>query len=34
MHVFPAGDEELKETFLHFWKYKSPFWAEAFLDYG
>jgi transposase len=24
---------ELKETFLHFWKYKSPFWAEAFLDY-
>jgi transposase len=24
---------ELKETFAHFWKYKSLVWAEAFLDY-
>jgi transposase len=24
---------ELKETFTHFWKYKSVRWAEAFLDY-
>jgi transposase len=24
---------ELKEAFLHFWKYKSPIWAGAFLDY-
>jgi transposase len=24
---------ELKETFSHFWKYKSVLWAEAFLDY-
>src|SRR5205807_393751 len=24
---------ELKETFSHFWKYKSVFWAQAFLDY-
>jgi transposase len=24
---------ELKETFSHFWTYKSPFWAQAFLDY-
>jgi transposase len=23
---------ELKEAFLHFWKYKSPIWAGAFLD--
>ncbi|MGC9225379.1 MAG: transposase, partial [Terracidiphilus sp.] len=23
---------ELKEAFLHFWKYKSPLWAGAFLD--
>ena len=23
----------LKETFQHFWKYKSPIWAQAFLDY-
>lgn len=23
---------ELKETFLHFWKYKSPLWAAGFLD--
>jgi transposase len=24
---------ELKETFSHFWKYKSVIWAGAFLDY-
>jgi transposase len=24
---------ELKETFSHFWKYKSEFWAGGFLDY-
>jgi transposase len=24
---------ELKETFSHFWDYKSVTWAEAFLDY-
>ena len=24
---------ELKETFFDFWKYKSVFWAGAFLDY-
>jgi transposase len=24
---------ELKDTFAHFWKYKSPIWAGAFLDY-
>ena len=24
---------ELKETFSHFWTYKSVVWAEAFLDY-
>jgi transposase len=24
---------ELKETFSHFWKYKSVIWAQAFLDY-
>lgn len=24
---------ELKETFFHFWRYKSVTWAEAFLDY-
>jgi len=24
---------ELKETFSHFWKYKSLTWAQAFLDY-
>lgn len=24
---------ELKETFAHFWTYKSVIWAEAFLDY-
>jgi transposase len=24
---------ELKETFTHFWKYKSLVWAQAFLDY-
>ena len=24
---------ELKETFAHFWKYKSEIWAGAFLDY-
>jgi transposase len=24
---------ELKEVFLHFWKYTSPLWASAFLDY-
>jgi transposase len=24
---------ELKETFSHFWKYKSALWAGAFLDY-
>jgi transposase len=24
---------ELKETFFHFWKYKSVSWAAAFLDY-
>jgi transposase len=24
---------ELKETFSHFWSYKSLTWAEAFLDY-
>jgi transposase len=24
---------ELKETFTHFWKYKSLTWAKAFLDY-
>jgi transposase len=24
---------ELKETFRHFWHYKSPIWAGAFLDY-
>jgi hypothetical protein len=24
---------ELKETFSHFWTYKSPLWAEAFLQY-
>jgi transposase len=23
---------ELKEAFLHFWKYKSPLWAAGFLD--
>jgi len=23
----------LKETFFHFWTYKSVLWAEAFLDY-
>ena len=25
---------ELKETFSHFWHYKSVIWAGAFLDYG
>jgi transposase len=25
---------ELKETFSHFWTYKSVIWAQAFLDYG
>ena len=24
---------DLKETFSHFWKYKSVFWAGGFLDY-
>jgi len=24
---------ELKETFSYFWKYKSPIWADAFLEY-
>jgi transposase len=24
---------ELKETFSHFWSYKSVLWAGAFLDY-
>jgi transposase len=24
---------ELKEVFQHFWKYTSPLWASAFLDY-
>lgn len=24
---------ELKETFFHFWSYKSVWWAQAFLDY-
>ena len=24
---------ELKETFFDFWKYKSVFWAQTFLDY-
>ena len=24
---------ELKETFFHFWHYKSVLWAGAFLDY-
>jgi transposase len=24
---------ELKETFSHFWRYKSVIWAGAFLDY-
>ena len=24
---------ELKESFFHFWKYKSELWAGAFLDY-
>ena len=24
---------ELKETFMHFWKYRSVTWAGAFLDY-
>lgn len=24
---------ELKETFSHFWTYKSPLWAQAFLQY-
>ena len=24
---------DLKETFSHFWKYKSEFWAGGFLDY-
>lgn len=24
---------ELKETFAHFWKYQSEFWAGGFLDY-
>jgi transposase len=24
---------ELKEVFPHFWKYTSPLWASAFLDY-
>jgi transposase len=24
---------ELKEVFQHFWKYNSPLWASAFLDY-
>lgn len=24
---------ELKESFAHFWTYKSLFWAQAFLDY-
>jgi len=24
---------DLKETFAHFWKYKSVIWAGAFLDY-
>ena len=24
---------DLKETFRHFWHYKSPIWAGAFLDY-
>ena len=24
---------DLKESFLHFWHYKSPIWAGAFLDY-
>jgi transposase len=24
---------ELKETFAHFWKYRSVLWARAFLDY-
>ena len=23
---------ELKETFAHFWSYRSVFWAEAFLQ--
>ena len=23
---------ELKEAFMHFWKYKSPIWAAGFLD--
>jgi transposase len=25
---------ELKETFFHFWRYKSVIWAGAFLDYS
>ena len=24
---------EMKEVFQHFWKYNSPLWASAFLDY-
>lgn len=24
---------DLKETFTHFWRYRSPIWARAFLDY-
>jgi transposase len=24
---------DLKEAFAHFWRYKSPIWAGAFLDY-
>ena len=31
--VATARAWEVKEAFLHFWKYKSPIWARAFLDY-
>jgi len=35
IHVLSAARHrawELKEAFGHFWKYKSPLWASAFLD--
>ena len=33
MPCSPARAWELKETFAHFWKYKSEMWAGGFLDY-
>ena len=29
----PFSSASLKETFAHFWTYKSLIWAQAFLDY-